>query len=1500
MALAAVQAVSIAVSSLLSTPVVQAAALAYFTVAISLATALLLNYHEHKYEIRSSDFIFSFLFLIILSLAAATRTLIEQGQDQMQLYSTVVILILLIISFVAESWPRHGTKVQQASGASNYDKANICSRCVFHFFQPIVSLSVKRPLTAEDISNQIPEYLKTKHAYPVLAARWEEHLAQFRANKIKHISLLRVILDVHKVYLIPVFVFRTVRPLLLFAIPGLLSKFLGYLQDSQDPEKETTVAYGLGIAFGMFLASQIGAIVQAASRQYSLFLSFQVKVALSSMIYRKSLRLSPAARQESTTGEIINHMSVDADVWSEAFLFLSMWVSLPIEITTAMVLLYQLLGWSFLAGVFALLALTPFQVWRARVHGRMQKERLAITDERIRLTTECLSSIKITKMYCWEPAFFHKILEVRTREVNKLRELGVIFSIMSVIFISSTLVISLSTLTVFALWGGPDFTPGRLTPQVVFVSMALFGMLQTPIASLSEATTMTIETIVGTARIQTFLMREEVDDFQMDHNLNLPRDSQEPLVQVKNASFSWCKPAVPVAEAHFEDSDETQPLVDSQESNEQGPVLRDVNLACARGSLTAVVGRVGQGKSSLLSAIIGEMYKVKGSVRVSGQVAYVPQHAWILNASVRDNILFGKPYDSKTYKKILYACGLEPDLAMLPAGDATEIGERGINLSGGQKQRVSLARAAYADADIYLLDDPLSAVDAHVDKHLWKYLLGPHGLLKSKTRILITHGTHHLKAMDTIVLIKDGRIEENGTYLELLATGGIFYQLIKEYAMEEREQTRQRSLECENNVVHDINQSPSIEQVLQNLEDDSESEGSLDTPWREENTSSSGTETGNCDSLTEDDQTTGKNLQRQTLLSDQKAELIEQERIEEGGITLETFLVYCRAASYKNMIMLFVFHALANIALVGNSLWLKYWIKASEDAEREDKTANLTQFLSVLTLITVVYVVTCALKIGAMFAVARIRAAHVLHRDLLAKILRLPMAFFDTTPLGRILNRFSGDLQATEERLGWCIVDVMEFGLTIVSSLVIIVWTTPIFLVALPFFTLYGFVIQYYYSHVSRSVKRIYHAAKSPIYQHFSETLGGVSTLRAMHQQSRFVAEHSSRLDTHTHADAAYLYSVRWVEIRLDSMSSAVIFFTAVSFVYSRETMDPATAGLGLSFALTITRSVNWLIRRWCGLLNILVNVERLREYTELQTEAPEDSVASGLITVPESWPQHGQIVFEHYSTRYREGLDLVLKDISVTVNGGEKVGIVGRTGAGKSSLTLALFRLIESANSPWARATGKYHRTVEEENNSHLSEREHDQENHLFGGRIIIDGVDIATIGLHDLRRHLAIIPQDPVLYAGPVRDNLDPFHENTDQALWEALERAHLKSYIQTLPGGLFFEVAQNGENFSVGQRSLLCLARALLRKTKILILDEATSAVDVETDELIQKTIRIEFRDRTILTIAHRIKTVMDSDKILVLEQGQAAEYDAPQVLLQRKDSLFYLLAHQAGEA
>ncbi|KAG0206460.1 hypothetical protein BGX28_002093 [Mortierella sp. GBA30] len=1434
----------------------------------------------------------------------------DLGQtESSQFLITIVITLCLLLGVSVEAWPRTDTHVQQKSGASAYDRANLFSRCTFQFFQPVISLSIKRTITVEDIQNQLPEYMKVYHSQAALEAQWRKNVAQGKSQG-KNISLFRTILQVQTRAMVPILLFRTVRPLLLFSIPWLLSLFLEYLQDthSNNQEHNTGLAYGLLLAGAMFAAAFIGALIQAVSRQYSLQLSLQTKVALTAMVYQKALRLSAGSKRSSSTGEVINHMSVDAEVWTEAMLFLSMWISLPIEICMAMWLLYRLLGWSFLAGILALVIMSPFQVYRARVYNRMQKDRLSVMDERIRLTTEILAAIKVIKLYGWESAFKHKILAIRDRELDALKKLGVIFAIMSIIFTSSTLIICLLTLSVYALWGGEGFTEGELTPQTVFVSMTIFSMLRTPIGSLAEATSNTLSALVGTKRIETFLRLEEVRESDIIRDSTIPEDSNVPLLSLHDATFSWTNDDFIDGGTAEGLVDETRPLLLGEDGESDTSCfydgksrLNNISISFHQRSITAVLGRVGQGKSSLLSAIIGEMYKIQGTVQAYGRIAYVPQQAWILNASLRENILFGKAYDADRYQAIVNAAGLRPDLEMLPDGDLSEIGERGINLSGGQKQRVSLARAAYQDADIYLMDDPLSAVDAHVDQHLWLHLIGPQGLLKQKTRILVTHGIHHLKEVDTIVLMKGGRIAELGKYAALMAARKTFYQLIKEYATKERKEngkslsitvavrTQGLSLTSESHLETEI-RSESHAGSEYGLEDGQPSSGTLST-------TEEGLELEAADLLVPKAPST---MHENTGNQRKKGEIIEEEKAKEGSVGFKTALTYIQALSYKYSALILVFRALAQASLVGTSLWLKRWITLHDGYLDGDlPPPSLRQFLAVLTLLTITYVILCIVTIYTGFALARIRASNCLHKELISNIFRLPSTFFDTTPLGRILNRFSSDMQGIDDRLPWAADDLVMFSVLVAASLIVVSVTTPFFLVTLPVFIVTILTIQHYYLHASRAIKRIFHISKSPIFQHFNETLEGVSTIRAMGLEDRFITENAAKIDCHTNAHVAYMYSIRWVEVRLQSLSAVVIFLTALAFVWTRGVVDPATAGLAMSFALTITNEVTWLVRAYCDMQNQLVSVERVREYTDMGTEAPERM--SSLAIMNREWPpRHGRIVFENYSTRYREGLDLVLKNVSFVVEAGEKIGIIGRTGAGKSSLTLALFRMVEAANSPWAKATEARTRESKDPLGGTDESYRGVVEELELGGKIEIDGIDISTLGLADLRQALAIIPQDPILFAGSVRHNLDPFEEHSDHDLWEALDRSHLKDHVSSLDGGLSFIISQNGENFSVGQRSLICLARALLRKTKVLVLDEATSAVDMQTDELIQRTIRQEFKDRTILTIAHRIKTVMDSDKILVMEKGEVVEFDRPGVLLQRKEaSMFFTLAQQAGQ-
>ncbi|KAF9968871.1 hypothetical protein BGZ70_000015 [Mortierella alpina] len=1408
--------------------------------------APVLNYFQHEQEFRSNDFIFGMYFFSLVASAINIRTMTLLRQtDQDQFKAFIAFFALNLLGFTVEAWPRGRTEVQRKSEGSRYSKANLFSRLSFHFMQPIVSAGFKTPLTAKDIVGMMPVRIKTQFSHNLLNSVWQAHAAKHQARATKP-SLLLSILKAYGWSWVPVLGYRIAASALTYVLPQLLNELLGFINSFQTPDPQP-LEVGIILAFGMFFASLLCSFCMAQAFQVALNLGIEIRTALIAMIYRKSLKLSSAAKQKSTAGEINNHMSVDSERWSEAIAFMPMFISIPFELAIAIWMLYQQISWSVFVGLGTIVILTPLQGiiakffmkastrWESsqsvepllisfshaddqphRFLTQAKAQKLEAMDGRIRIMNEILSGIKIVKLYGWEDSFKDRVNVYRRREVATLRKIGVIFSFLSIMFSSIPLLVALVSFAVYATVGGPDFGPGVINAQRVFVSISLFGMLNRPIGMLSHLIAEAIGLLVATRRIQKFLQAEEIAESTTESIRTLPEDPTVPIIEITNGTFAW-ETEGPEIETEKEKRRREKvankkykqlvkearkagkpiPEKDVLAEKDYGPTLTDINLAIARGSLAAVVGRVGQGKTSLLNAVIGDMYRREGHVRVFGNLAYVAQQAWIVNATLKDNIVFGNVFDQAKYDHIIMACGLLPDIAMLPAGDQTEIGERGINLSGGQKQRVSLARAAYEDADVYLFDDPLSAVDAHVDQHLWQNLIGPNGLLKSKTRVLVTHAIHHLEQADQIVVIRDGKISETGKYDALMANKDAFFQLITDY---------------------------SVNQGKQHHADEKDEE--ISDSEDEDDATQDGAEKGS----------------RAIVKNDDKAELIAEEKVVIGSVSWNVYKIYAKAASYKWSIAVVILFVTAQAVQIGTNLWLKHWASVAGTGE------DVGMFLGVYGALIFVFML---LNVGSSYVamvLAAIRASTRLHDRLLTTMMRLPMSFFDTTPLGR-----------------------MEFHQR--PRL----WLIP------------------YYIRSSRALKRIDSVSKSPIYQHFSETLTGVSTIRALGASDRFIADNAAKADIAANAMFSWVVSNRWLQIRLEALGAFIVLAAALFAVLGRETLSSGNVGLALSYALSVTVDITWLVRSYCDLQNQLVAVERVDEYACKNPEAPAETD----VQLPENWPQAGRVEFRNYSTRYREGLDLIIKNISFEVQPGEKVGIVGRTGAGKSSLTLALFRIVEAANSHWAKAS---YNGPDQDADPSKEDKITDLEKvdvEEDGGSIWIDGIDISTVGLSYLRQHLAIIPQDPTLFVGTVRDNLDPFNELEDADLWEALERAHLKAHISSLAGGLSFKVSQNGDNFSVGQRSLICLARALLRKTKILILDEATAAVDVETDELIQKTIRKEFADRSILTIAHRIKTVMDSNKILVLEQGRVVEFEAPAVLLQRPDSLFYSLAQQAGE-
>ncbi|XP_061330239.1 multidrug resistance-associated protein 1 isoform X5 [Pezoporus flaviventris] len=1131
----------------------------------------------------------------------------------------------------------------------------------------------------------------------------------------------------------------------------------------------------------------------------------RLKTAIVGVIYRKALVITNSARKTSTVGEIVNLMSVDAQRFMDLATYINMIWSAPFQVILALYLLWQNLGPSVLAGVAVMILLVPINAVMAMKTKTYQVAQMKSKDNRIKLMNEILNGIKVLKLYAWELAFREKVLEIRQKELKVLKKSAYLAAMATFTWVCAPFLVALSTFAVYVTIDKNNI----LDAQKAFVSLALFNILRFPLNMLPMVISSIVEASVSLKRLRVFLSHEELDP---DSIIRSPITAGEGCIVVKNATFSW--------------------------SRNDPPLLNSINFTVPEGSLVAVVGQVGCGKSSLLSALLGEMDKKEGYVVVKGSVAYVPQQAWVQNATLQDNIIFGREMNESRYKRVIEACALLPDIEILPAGDKTEIGEKGVNMSGGQKQRVSLARAVYCNADVCLFDDPLSAVDAHVGKHIFENVIGPKGILKNKTRVLVTHAINYLPQMDTILVMSDGEISEMGSYQELLKQDGAFAEFLRTYA-----NTEQSMENSDMNSPSGKEGKPVENGMLVN-----EASGKL-----------MHRQLSNSSTYSRD---TGKSQQHSSTAELQKPQaeknswkLTEADTAKTGRVKATVYWDYMKAIGlFISFLSIFLFMC-NHIASLASNYWLSLWT--------DDPVINGTQQYTNVRLGVygalgisqgiAVFGYSMVVSIGGIFA------SRHLHLNLLHSVLRSPMSFFERTPSGNLVNRFSKEIDTIDSTIPPIIKMFMGSTFNVIGACVIILLATPIAAVIIPPLGLVYLFVQRFYVATSRQLKRLESVSRSPVYSHFNETLLGVSVIRAFEEQKRFIKQNDMKVDENQKAYYPSIVANRWLAVRLECVGNCIVLFAALFAVMARNKLSAGLVGLSVSYSLQITAYLNWLVRMSSELETNIVAVERVKEYAEMEKEA-EWSIEQ---TAPAStWPEEGKIEFRGYGLRYREDLDLVLKSINVTINGGEKIGIVGRTGAGKSSLTLGLFRINEAAE-----------------------------------GEIIIDGVNIAKIGLHDLRFKITIIPQDPVLFSGTLRMNLDPFDQHSDEDIWRSLELAHLKNFVSSLPAKLNHDCAEGGENLSVGQRQLVCLARALLRKSKILVLDEATAAVDLETDKLIQSTIKSQFEECTVLTIAHRLNTIMDYTRVLVLDRGEVVECGSPEHLLQQK-GIFYSMAKDSG--
>ncbi|KAJ1407652.1 P-loop containing nucleoside triphosphate hydrolase [Sesbania bispinosa] len=1348
--------------------------------AIANTVIVVLLVHEKKFKATKhplslrvywiANFVIAFLFAVsaIVRLVAVNDVRLDANlrvDDIFSLVNLPLSVFFLIIAMKGSSGihviritdvvvtPYNWLSTDGTLSLSPYAYASSLSKTVWLWMNPLLVKGYTTPLKLEDVPSLPPDFRaeKMSELFQINWPKPEENskhpvgLTLFRSFW-KHIAFTGFL--------------AIIRLAVMYIGPMLINSFVDYSSRTDNSPSDGLVLIGV-----LFAAKAIEVLSVHQFNFHSQKLGMLIRSSIITSVYKKGLRLSSSSRQAHGTGQIVNHMAVDAQQLSDLMLqFHPIWM-MPLQVAAALALMYSYVGLSVLAAVLGTSLVFVFTLFRTKRSNSFQFRIMTSRDLRMKATNELLNNMRVIKFQAWEEYFGNKIKQFREAEHGWIGKFLYYFAV-------NMGVLSTAPLTVTVLtFGTATFLGIRLNAGTVFTITSVIKILQEPVRTFPQALILISQALISLGRLDEFMNSKEMDGSAVQREDSSDSDI---AVEIKDGKFSW----------------------DDEDGNE---ALRVEDLEIKKGDHAAIVGTVGSGKSSLLASVLGEMFKISGKVRVCGTIAYVAQTSWIQNATIQQNILFGLPMNRDKYREAVRVCCLEKDLEMMEHGDQTEIGERGINLSGGQKQRVQLARAVYQDCDIYLLDDVFSAVDAQTGSFIFKECIM--GALKNKTILLVTHQVDFLHNVDSIMVMRDGRIVQNGKYDELLKAGLDFGALVAAH------ESSMEIVESSDKGGDDSGQSPKLARI----------------PSKEK------------ESIGE------KPTQDQSKSDKAKAKLIEDEERETGRVDLKVYKHYFTEAFGWWGVVLMVAMSMAWIVsfLAGD-----YWLAI---ATAEDSSIPSNTFIIVYAIIAAVACIVVMIR-AILFTYWGLKTSQSFFIGMLNSILHAPMSFFDTTPSGRILSRVSTDILWVDISIPMLIGFMMIAYFSLISVLVVTcqnAWET-VFLI-IPLFWLNNWYRKYYLA-TSRELTRLDSITKAPVIHHFSETISGVMTIRGFRKQNAFSEENIERVNASLRMDFHNNGANEWLGFRLDFMG---VIFLCVSTIFMiflpSSVVRPEYVGLSLSYGLALSGLLAVTITMTCTVENKMVAVERIKQFTNLPSEAPWKIPDR---TPPQNWPSHGSIELNNLQVRYRPNTPLVLKGISLTIQGGEKIGVVGRTGSGKSTLIQVLFRLIEPS-----------------------------------AGKIIIDGINICTIGLHDVRSRFGIIPQEPVLFQGTVRSNIDPLGLYSEEEIWKSLERCQLKDVVAAKPEKLEASVVDGGDNWSVGQRQLLCLGRIMLKRSKILFMDEATASVDSQTDAVIQKIIREDFADRTIISIAHRIPTVMDCDRVMVIDAGFAKEFDKPSRLLER---------------
>ncbi|XP_069342986.1 ATP-binding cassette sub-family C member 6 [Eulemur rufifrons] len=1388
----------------------------------TMSFAVFLIHVERKKGVQASGVLFGYWLLCLLSPAVRAAQQVSGGgfqSDPVHHLFTYLCLSLVVAQFVLSclaDQPPFFPKDPPQSNPCPEAGASFPSKATFWWVSRLVWRGYRSPLgqkdlwslgrenTSEELVSQLErEWRRNRSAAQrhakatvfkrrggggVEAAETETLLQPERSQQG---PLLRAIWQVFRSTFLLGTLSLVISDVFRFTVPKLLSLFLEFMG-----APEPAAWKGCVLAVLMFLSACLQTLFEQQHMYRLKVLQMRLRTALTGLLYRKVLALSSGSRKASAVGDVVNLVSVDVQRVTESVVYLNgLWLPV-IWIVVCFVYLWQLLGPSALTAIAVFLSLLPLNFFITKKRNHHQEEQMRQKDSRARLTGSILRNARTVKSHGWEEAFLERVLHIRGRELRALKTSGLLFCMSLVSFQVSTFLVALVVFAVHTLVAEEN----AMDTEKAFVTLTVFNILNKAQAFLPFSVHSVVQARVSFDRLAAFLCLEEVDPGAVDSSPSGCPAGKD-CITVRDGTFVW--------------------------SREGPPCLHRINLTVPQGCLLAVVGPVGAGKSSLLSALLGELSKVEGSVGIKGPVAYVPQEAWVQNASVVENVCFGQELEPVWLERVLEACALWPDVDGFPAGVHTSVGEQGMALSGGQKQRLSLARAVYRKAAVYLLDDPLAALDAHVSRHVFNQVIGPSGLLQGTTRILVTHTLHVLPQANWIVVLEDGAIAEMGSYQELLHREGALLRLL--------DQARQPG-----------DREGETEPGSSGEDPGGSSAGRRRQPRPERSTRS----------VSEKDSTTaeaeaGVPLDDPDVAGQPPAE----DSVQYGRVKAAMHLTYLRAMGAPICLYILFLFLCQQVASFCRGYWLSLWADDPAVDGRQPQAALRGGVFGLLG---------CLQAVGLFAAMATVllggvQASTLLFRRLLWDVMRSPVSFFERTPVGNLLNRFSKETDMVDVDIPDKLRSLLTYAFGLLEVVLVVAVATPLAIVAIvPLLLLYA-VFQSLYVASSCQLKRLESASYSSVCSHVAETFQGSAVVRAFRAQGRFVDQSDTRVDDSQRVSFPRLVADRWLAANMELLGNSLVFVAAVGAVLSKAHLSAGLVGFSVSAALQVTQTLQWAVRSWTDLEGSIVSVERMKDYARTPKEAP---WRLPTCAARPPWPRGGQIEFRGFGLRYRPELPLAIRDVSFKIHAGEKVGIVGRTGAGKSSLAGGLLRLQEAAE-----------------------------------GGVWIDGVPIANVGLHTLRSRITIIPQDPILFPGSLRMNLDLLREHTDEAIWAALETVQLKALVASLPGQLQYECGEEGEDLSVGQKQLLCLARALLRKTQILVLDEATAAVDPGTERQMQASLGRWFARCTLLLIAHRLRSVMDCARVLVMDEGQVAESGSPAQLLAQK-GLFYRLAQESG--